>query len=634
MIFKMKNKIGTLFLLMFTSAVGFAQEATRKHTVQKGETITQIAKKYQTSTSELFVLNPNAVNGINENQILLIPNLNSGAIQHEVLAQETIYGISKKYNIAIDQLYLYNPGLKENGLKIGQKINISKPKAISNPNSNATESSVITYREIEVKEKETIYSLAVQNNTTVSEIYELNPKLESEGLKKGQIVKIPSTKNKVDSNNSLYEIKNQVDFIFVAPKETIYGISKKYQVSQDDLIRWNPDLQNGLKEGMKLYLQKPTQEIAAEIQSVGNIPVVEKIKKNRNQIQELTFLLPFNIKEDSFSDRASLNKRLNTDVFLNMTLDFYSGALIAIDSAKAMNLPIHIKIVDSKENNRSLDIEELKSQIDFSLTDVVIGPFFQKNVDAFSEIFKNEDLMVVSPLSTDAGKPYPNQVHAMPNNGMIRSTMMEYLRSNYGNLVAVLNPKSNSNKAFFTQDFPEVKLVSASENGNVSASAIESQLVQGKVNYVILDSNSMKTAIDLVSALKKLRSKFDIRLVALEKLEVLDSTEVQIQDLVDLKFTFPSVTNDATSNVNKNFEEAFKRRFNTSPNRFAIRGFDVTMDVISRMMQDDDNGENIFGYGSEQIENKFTYVNENGGIFNSGIYVLYYDKDLTIKEAQ
>src|SRR5690606_38146417 len=115
----------------------------------------------------------------------------------------------------------------------------------------------------------------------------------------------------------------------------------------------------------------------------------------------------------------------------------------------------HIKIVYSKENNRSLNIEELKSQIDFSSTDVVIGPFFQKNVDAFSEVFKDQDLMVVSPLSTDAGKPYPNQVHAMPNNGMIRNTMMEYLRSNFGNLVAVLNPKSASNKAFFTNNYPD-----------------------------------------------------------------------------------------------------------------------------------------------------------------------------------
>ncbi|WP_177763962.1 LysM peptidoglycan-binding domain-containing protein [Flavobacterium sp. I3-2] len=626
----MKNKIRTLFLLMFTSAVSFAQEANQKHVVSKGETITQIAKKYQTSVNEIFLLNPNAVNGINENQILIIPNLNSGAMQHEVLAQETVFGISKKYNIAIDQLYLFNPGLKENGLKVGQKINITKPKTSSVINSN--ESKVVTYKEIEVKEKETLYSLAVENNTTVSELYELNPKLESEGLKKGQIIKIPSTKNVTSS--STFSTTTKTNFIFVQPKETIYGISKKYQVSQDDLLKWNPELQNGLKEGMKLYVQKPLPEIEVTLEPIFDEPVVTKTKSNNNAVQELTFLLPFSLKEDSFSDRTALNKRLNSDVFLNMTLDFYSGALIAIDSVKAMNLPIHIKIVDSKENNRFLNIEELKSQIDFSSTDVVIGPFFQKNVDAFSEVFKNQNLMIVSPLSTDAGKPYPNQVHAMPNNGMIRTTMMEYLRSNYGNLIAVVNPKSNSNKEFFAQNFPEVKLVSTSDTGGLSASTIESQFVQGKTNYVILDSNSMKTAIDLVTTLKKLKGKYDIRLVTLEKLDVLDSTEVQIQDLVDLKFTYPSVTNDATSNVNKKFEEAFKKRFNTTPNRFAIRGFDVTMDVISRMMQDDDNTENIFGYGSEQIENKFMYVNENGGIFNSGIYVLYYDKDLTIKEVQ
>lgn len=624
----MKNKIRTLFLLMFTSVVSFAQEANQKHVVSKGETITQIAKKYQTSVNEIFLLNPNAVNGINENQILIIPNLNSGAMQHEVLAQETVFGISKKYNIAIDQLYLYNPGLKENGLKVGQKINISKPKTGSAISPN--ESKVVTYKEIEVKEKETLYSLAVQNNTTVSEIYELNPKLESEGLKKGQIIKVPSIKSA--SSNGTYS--SSTNIIFVQPKETIYGISKKYNVSQDDLLKWNPDLQNGLKEGMKLYVQKPLSEVEVALDYTLDESVATKTKRNDNAVQELTFLLPFSLKEDSFADRTALNKRLNTDIFLNMTLDFYSGALIAIDSVKAMNLPIHIKIVDSKENNRSLNIEELKAQIDFSSTDVVIGPFFQKNVDAFSEVFKDQDLMIVSPLSTDAGKPYPNQVHAMPNNGMIRTTMMEYLRSNYGNLIAIVNPKSNSNKEFFAQNFPEVKLVSTSDNGSLSASTIESQLIQGKTNYVILDSNSMKTAIDLVTTLKKLKGKYDIRFVALEKLDVLDSTEVQIQDLVDLKFTYPSVTNDATSNVNKKFEEAFKKRFNTPPNRFAIRGFDVTMDVISRMMQDDDNTENIFGYGSEQIENKFTYVNENGGIFNSGIYVLYYDKDLTIKEVQ
>lgn len=627
----MKNKFSVLFLLLCTSVISFGQEVMQKHIVSKGETVTQIAKKYQLSANEIFLLNPEAVNGINENQILIIPNKNSEALQHQVLAKETIYGISKKYNIAIDQLYLFNPGLKENGLKIGQNINISKPKttAVFNDNKNKK------YKEIVVNEKETVYSLALQNNTSVNAIYQLNPDLETQGLKKEQLIKIPVS----DST-----VKPQVTAmreIIVQPKETIYGISKKYNVSQAELLDWNPDLKLGLKEGMKLKIQGENlnklveNEVVIDDVFVSEGKVLETIKKQRNEIQELTLLLPFNINEDTFSDRTALNKRLNGDVFLNMSLDFYSGALIAMDSAKAMNLPIHIKIVDSKENNRTLNIEDLKNRIDFSSTDVVIGPFFQKNVDTFSEVFKNQDLMVVSPLSTDAGKPYPNQVHAMPNNRMVRNTMMEYLRSQSGNIIAVVNPKTNSSKVFFGNDFPEVKIVNTAENGALNTSSLEAQLIQGKINYVILDTNSMKTAIDLVSTLKKYKSKFDIRLVALDKLDALDSTEVIMQDLVDLRFTYPSITNDATTNVNKNFEDAFKKRFNITPNRFAVRGFDVTMDVILRMMQnDEDRSSNLFTYGSEQIENKFTYVNENGGIFNSGIYVLYYDKDLTIKEVQ
>jgi len=624
----MKNKIRTLFLLMFTSAVSFAQETNQKHVVSKGETITQIAKKYQTTTNDLFLLNPTAVNGINENQVLIIPNKHTIGLQHEVQTQETVYGISKKYNIAIDQLYLYNPGLKENGLKVGQKINITKPQV---NNKSTLADSDILFKEIEVKEKETLYSLAAEYKTAISVLYDLNPSLEKEGLKKGTLIKVPIN----DKQNKLSESKHVTSvtpsYILVESKETIYGISKKHNVSQDDLLKWNPELQNGLKEGMKLYVQKPLREVEVALDPIFDEPVV--VKRNNNTIQELTFLLPFNIKEDTFLDRSALNKKLNSDVFLNMTLDFYSGALIAIEDAENKNLPIRVKIVDSKENNRSLNVEALKTEIDFTETDVVIGPFFQKNVDAFSEVFKDQDLMIVSPLSTDAGKPYPNQVHAMPNSNMVKNTMMEYLRSKNGNIIAVINPKSATSKSYFDQNFQEVKQVNVSENGSVNQAAIESKIISGQTNYVILESNSLKTAIEVISNLKKLQKNYDVRLVVIDKNDSLDSTEINMQDLVDLQFTFPSITNESTANVNVGFENAFKKRFKVKPNRFAIRGYDVTMDVITRMMQADDS-ENIFGYGSEQIENKFMYVNENGGIFNSGIYVLYYDKDLTIKEAQ
>ena len=94
----MKKIIFTISTLI-CAGYSFAQTATKSHVVAKGETITQIAKKYNTTNNVLFILNPDAVEGVSEDQILQIPM--SSDLQHEVQAKETIYGISKKYNLEI-----------------------------------------------------------------------------------------------------------------------------------------------------------------------------------------------------------------------------------------------------------------------------------------------------------------------------------------------------------------------------------------------------------------------------------------------------------------------------------------------------------------------------------------------------
>src|SRR5690606_28524270 len=97
--------------------------------------------------------------------------------------------------------------------------------------------------------------------------------------------------------------------------------------------------------------------------------------------------------------------------------------------------------------------------------------------------------------------------------------------------------------------------------------------------------------------------------------------------------TFPSVTNDSENNKKGDFVKQYRTIYKKNPSRFATRGYDVTYDIITRMFESDENS-NIFDYGSQQIENKFAYINENGGVYNNAVYILYYDKDLTIKEAK
>src|SRR5690554_6721036 len=106
----MKRIIITLWVLIF-NITAFAQPATKKHVVKRGETITQIAKKYNTSNNVLFLLNPEAVKGISRSQVLQVPI--TSEVQHRVQPKKTVYGISKQYEISIEELYKLNPGVEE-----------------------------------------------------------------------------------------------------------------------------------------------------------------------------------------------------------------------------------------------------------------------------------------------------------------------------------------------------------------------------------------------------------------------------------------------------------------------------------------------------------------------------------------
>ena len=71
------------------------------------------------------------------------------------------------------------------------------------------------------------------------------------------------------------------------------------------------------------------------------------------------------------------------------------------------------------------------------------------------------------------------------------------------------------------------------------------------------------------------------------------------------------------------------------PSQYAIRGFDVTFDILLRLSQEKSFKETVQTVTTQQIENKFDYVEKpEEGYTNKGVYILYYDTDLTIKEAQ
>jgi hypothetical protein len=127
---------------------------------------------------------------------------------------------------------------------------------------------------------------------------------------------------------------------------------------------------------------------------------------------------------------------------------------------------------------------------------------------------------------------------------------------------------------------------------------------------------------------------YKVQLVILEPNETLDTDEISFVNLTKLKLMYPSVTRENESPEALVFEKEFKKKNKIYPSAFATRGFDITFDTMMRLSQDKKYQETIETTATEQVDNKFEfYKKEDGGYINKGVYILYYDTDLTIKQA-
>jgi hypothetical protein len=100
--------------------------------------------------------------------------------------------------------------------------------------------------------------------------------------------------------------------------------------------------------------------------------------------------------------------------------------------------------------------------------------------------------------------------------------------------------------------------------------------------------------------------------------------------LANLEFTFPSVRKSYDHKDKSAFIVSYKNKYNVLPNRYAVRGFDVTYDVLLRLAAGDDvydTSNNDFE--TEYVENKFRYNKKPfSGYKNNAYYILKYNKDL------
>jgi LysM repeat protein len=687
----MKYYFALLSLVFFITCSAFSQEKVIKYTVSSGETVNQIAVKFKITPYDIYQLNPDARNGVKPNTVLLIPTnvgkaavaktntvaakptVNSKEIIHEVQPKETFYSIEKKYGISDEALKAANPGLEKTGVQIGQKLVIPAKGAAPKASSVAAKTTKGPEKYVyhDVVAKETKFSIAKQYNTTVADLEKRNPEIVS-SLPIGYRLTIKGTAPKTENSTPVShatkpaETPRKVTTYMeyqVKPKETFYSLGRTFHITQEELTELNPALSEGVKEGMVLkvpsgYLaptpiitqavpvEKPVEKPIANAGS-GGISVLEKVKsetvsaapevveltKKRGQTErkKMVLLLPFNLAKMQY-DTTSTANRIKNDKFLNMTLDFYSGAMMAIDSAKTLKLPIDVSIYDSGETKIASNVSGLINKLQDA--NAVIGPFYQTNAETTANSLRLYNVPVISPLSKDSANPIDNLYQSIPTNDVVRNAVFDYMRAKNGNIVAVVDKKKESVTNYIKQNQKGVVFAALTETGGLDVANLKSLLLPNRMNYVVMETGNTAMVKTTIKALLDAQKSCQVQLVILEPNSTLDTDEISFENLIKLKLMYPSVTRESDEQGVLIFEKEYRLKNKVNPNTYATRGFDVTFDTMMRLVQGKTYQETADLMTTEQVDNKFQYYKkEDGGHANKGVYILYYDTDLTLKVA-
>ncbi len=676
----MKKHIAFFLLFILTANNFFAQEKVIKHIVQPGETVTQIAIRYKTTPLDIYKLNPDATAGIKADMQLLVPNSGKAIVakaptknintsktvaksdftSHKVQSKETLYSLAVQFKTTIEAIENANPTLKTVGLKIGEEIQI--PSKSQEPRAKSQDVKVITQKPTTkiqqtttkthtVEAKETKYSIAKKYNTTIETLENQNPQI-AEGLEIGMQLQVggsqkavaktvakPINKSeptliiknlpKTDASETVKPLITFKDYT-IKPQETVYSLSNKFGLTQAELLAINPSLAEGVKIGE--IIKCPSNVNWKDVDTKVFTDLSSSLKSQNRK--KLVLLLPFNISKIENDTITSTATRLKKDKFLNMTLDFYAGALQAIDSAKKLGIKMDIKILDSQETKSSSNVQNLVDSNNFAKTDVIIGPFYQSNVEKTADLLRGSKTIVISPLSKETHKASPNLLVSNISTELVKNAMFDYMKAKNGNVLAIIDNKKLATKQLLKQ-YSDVKIIPINDKNTFASDSLAQHFSKSNINFVILDSEKTGLILKTANALINLQKDFQVQLVILEKNETLDFDEIPLSKLTRLQMLYPSLSKDNNSAEANVFEKEFKLKNKIYPNQYATRGFDLTFDTILRLSQDKSFLETIEELSSEQVENKFEYEKNNeGGFFNKGVYILEYQSDLTIKEAK
>ncbi|MEP5338556.1 MAG: LysM peptidoglycan-binding domain-containing protein [Algibacter sp.] len=643
---KFFSVLSLLLVLSFNTLQAQHFDKPHAHQVKKGETIESIAKRYYVTPFDIYSLNPDAKSGLTPNTVLVIPKSKlpeqkviqvkelQGFKTHKTKRKETLYSLTKKYNVLEEDIKKYNTFLYANPLRKNDKLQIPIFKITE------TVEAVETNKMYTVLPKEGKWRVAYKFGITVKELEALNPEM-GEVLQSGQKINVPN----IDTDKEKI-VDEKYSYYKVLPKEGFYRLKLKLELEQAELETLNPELkESGLKVGMILKI--PFNEAVRDVsESSDHINLADSISDFSRK--HIAIMLPFRLNRIDFDSISGTKQSINKDPYLRASLDFHSGVLMAVNRLKDLGISLKVDVYDTK--NQVSEVAQIIKDNDFETVDAVIGPLIAKTFQRAAADLRALNVPVISPIGNNL-KLHDNVFQSKPSDGLLKSRIINFVKSDslVSNIIIISDVKHIAIANELKREFNYGTIVYSRKNKEgkdenyVLVDDIKNVLKPGK-NIVFLETKNEGFASNVTSILNSLiqaenikekKKEIAIVLTTTNKNAAFEGDEISNKHLSNLQFHFATASKMYNENDDNSFIKKYTETYKVTPHSRAVLGYDLTMDTVLRLVTSSDLYMSVNEAPlTEYVENKFAYKKKLfGGYYNDTVYLVKYD-DLNIVEVE
>ena len=568
---------------------------------------------------------------------------------HTVQQGQTLYSICKAYSAKEKDVLNANPELQSGTLSIGQIIKIPIENEISK------DGKYIVYT---VKKGETLYSLLKRFETTEKEFYEANPKLSrNESIRAGDEIYFPVKEKKSENvivkkpeeepKQNVITPRDETKYIYhtVAKGETLYKLTKQYDISLDELVAENPSLADrplSIGETIRVprkqialvkqeennkeekngepehYIRPVNSENSELAETEPDTVVVLTDKKDFSIALLMSFETEANLRDLANQEKRKVPQKIRTAT--ERAVDFYSGCLVALENFRHDDVKIRFKAYDIGKDNTILTTMVGEGKLDN--VDMIIGPAYKSQVDYLNSL--NLGIPMLLPFVTDENvlKSNPNNIMLNPSKQDIRNEVAKYASSIANSNALIIKGTSDESKVAASKYVEAmqnvgVKATELNFNGS-SIEALGSALVKGAENIIIMTFENEMTATRVLSQVFKLCNDYKITLIADPR--IMNYESIDPNYYVEVRYTYYSDISIDYKNLDvKTFISRFHNAFLCEPNTDAYIAADAINYFVPLMQKAGKTFAGIIdqNYVQEGLGGKRQYVKNSGYSANS-----------------